>query len=394
MTRAAPRRTSSSTPGATRLGVALAFVAALGVAAYFVGRAKTSDPGSTGLASAPLRLELGDAIPLDTTVVVSVDLSKLRATRFGAGLLGQDRQVEGVGRLRELCGFDPLERVRELAVVVPAREDADFALIAVGELATDPIVECASKLIERRGGQPLRSSIGGFVTVRDASSIDGEGELAVRPGMLLLGGGAYLRTLVDTAEGRLPRMEQGGAHAELRGALASELTAAATIVLSAAQREMIREELSGSTNAIPRTLARVRAAALGLHLEGDELQATATILADDEASARDLLELVSSLRGEAAESPAAAMLGTADLLRRARFERRGPGVYASVEATTAELDRAGARAAELRGLAEKGLFGGGSGGPVPSAASSASLGASAATAAPPPPSSPRPGPRP
>lgn len=334
-------------------------VGALGVGAYLAGPGRGSPPELAHDAPAPRGLGLEDAVPLDTTVLVSVDLVKLRSTRFGEALLGRDRQVDGVGRLRELCGFDPLELVRELAVVVPAREGADFGVVAVGSFAADPIVACASKLIERRGGQPLRSSIGGFVTVRDAKSVDGEGELAVRSGMLLLGGGAYLRTLVDTAEGKLPRIEQGGAHAELRAELDPGLTAAATIVLTPAQREVIREELAASTSAVPRTLGQVRAAALGLRLEGETLHAMATVAADDDASAAALLELVSALRDEAAKSPAAAVLGTAELLRRARLERRGRGVYARVEATTAELDRAGARAAELRGLAERGLFGGG-----------------------------------
>lgn len=334
-------------------------VGALGVGAYLAGSGRGSAPDASSEALAPLRLGLDDAVPLDTTVLVTVDLAKLRSTRFGQAVLGRQRQVEGVGRLRELCGFDPLELVRELAVVVPAREGADFGVIAVGSFAVDPIVACASKLIERRGGRPLRSSIGGFVTIRDAKSVDGEGELAVRSGMLLLGGGGYLRTLVDTAEGKLPRIEQGGAHAELRGALDAELTASATIVLTPAQREVIREELAASASAVPRTLGQVRAAALGLRLEGETLHAMATVAADDEASAAALLELVSSLRDEAAKSPAAAVLGTAELLQRARLERRGRGVYARVEATTSELDRAGARAAELRGLAESGLFGGG-----------------------------------
>jgi hypothetical protein len=382
MTRTASRRAGTSTPGARRLWGALLAVAVLGGAAYFVGRSRLSEPAVGGEASAPRQLELADAIPVDTTVLVTVDLSKLRSTPFGESLLGRDRQVEGVGRLRELCGFDPLELVRDLAVVVPSRQDADFAVIGVGAFAAEPIVDCASKLIERRGGQPLRSSLGSFVTVRDASSSDGAGELAVRSGMVLLGGGAYLRTLVDTADGRLPRMERGGAHAELRSALASELTAAATIVLTPAQREVIREELAESSSAIPRTLGRVRAAAIGLRLEGETLHTMATVAADDDASAEALLELVGALRNEAANSPAAAVLGTAELLRRARLERRGQGVHASVEATTAELDRAGARAAELRGLAELGLFGGGSARPAPSAWSSAAPKASAAPASP------------
>lgn len=382
MTRTSRRRAGSSTPGARWLWAALLAVSALGVAAYFVGRGRASDPGLHERAPAPRALQLGDAIPFDTTVLLTVDLSKLRSTRFGESLLGRDRQVEGVGRLRELCGFDPLELVRELAVVVPARQDADFAVIAVGAFASEPIVDCASRLIARRGGQPLRSSLGNFVTVRDAASTEGEGELAVRPGMLLLGGGAFLRTLVDTAEGRLPRMGEGAAHTELRALLGSELTAVATLVLTPAQRELIREELAETTSAIPRTLGRVRAAAVGLRLEGEKLHATATVVSDDEASAAALLELVGSLRSEAADSPAAAVLGTAELLRRARLERRGQGVHASVEATTAELDRAGARAAELRGLAEMGLFGGGSDGPRPAAPSSASPGESARPAAP------------
>src|SRR6185503_16245563 len=94
-----------------------------------------------------------------------------------------------------------------------------------------------------RGGRPVITSIGSFRSVRDTAGTGG-GEIAVRKGgPLLLGGGIYLRAMIDAADGHTPTIRSSVAHT----GLAREVGAASirlTVVLTRDQRQALAEELA------------------------------------------------------------------------------------------------------------------------------------------------------
>src|SRR5262249_50657086 len=138
-----------------------------------------------------------DAIPAGALLVAVADLDALRASPVGAPLLREGREVKGVGKLRDVCGFDPMDALHAVAVAIPAAGDAgDFGLAASGSIDDEAILACASKVIEARGGKPVITSIGSFRSVHDDAAGGSSGEIAARKGgPLILGGGSYLRAM-------------------------------------------------------------------------------------------------------------------------------------------------------------------------------------------------------
>ncbi len=175
----------------------LLFVVALAAAVWLGRRAIQRAP-----AAAPSEVELLGAVPQGPALLITVDVSALSPAvaldllkAGGGALLG----------LRELCGFEPLLGLRRVAFTTPFRSTVgekadDFALIAETELKPEPVLRCAEAVIKKRGGTPVRSSLGRFTSVRDQGKP--LGEVAIRPdGLFVLSGGQYFRDVVDAADG-------------------------------------------------------------------------------------------------------------------------------------------------------------------------------------------------
>ncbi len=174
----------------------LLLVVALGASVLLVRRAKQH-------AAPPAReVDIASVIPLGPELLVTADVAALSPAvalellRAGGGaLLG----------LRDICGFEPLLGLRRVALAVPARSQAtpaasDFAFVAQTSLKVEPVLRCAEAVIRKRGGQPVRSSLGRFTSVRDQGKP--LGEVAIRDdGLFVLSGGQYFRDVVDAANG-------------------------------------------------------------------------------------------------------------------------------------------------------------------------------------------------
>src|SRR5688572_2048817 len=103
--------------------------------------------------SADLRARALDSIPNGALLVATADLDTLRASPSFAPLLREGREIPGLGKVREVCGFDPMDTLHELAVAIPAAgEEGDFGIVAAGVVDDEALVACASKVIEARGG--------------------------------------------------------------------------------------------------------------------------------------------------------------------------------------------------------------------------------------------------
>ena len=170
-----------------------------------------------------------DAIPSGVELLATVDVEALRRTEIGAAIAREGRIVPGLGSLREICGYDPTAGIRELAATVALPEgggldQADVGLAASGDLPLGPVVDCAERVIHRRGGAPVRTQIGSFTVVRDRQRA--AVEVAVRPDLVLVGSGALLREMIDTADGQVAPVRSDQVHAVLRRSLGPGLLVA------------------------------------------------------------------------------------------------------------------------------------------------------------------------
>lgn len=346
----------------------LAAVAAV-AAGIFFHHARKPEP----LPPPAPKADLLDAVPTSPMLLFTVDLDALRASRLGA-LVASQEGAGILGRVRATCGFEPVDSLREVALVVPAsQDDADFGLVAVGDVDQAAIVGCAEKVIGARGGTPVTTTLGSFRAVRDASTASGE--IAVRAGgPLLVGAGNYLRTMVDTADGALPTVRTDSAHAALRAAIADVPLARVSIVLSPRQRATIADEVRRTGGRAPSALTSVLAAALGAKITPEIVQIHGVVLVEDAEHAKELEAAFDAVRKQRADDPLLRLLGLGQLLDRVRLQVDGTQLHVHLELTIAEAEIVADKITALR-------EGRGEGDPDPSTAPAPA--ASAAPALPP-----------
>jgi hypothetical protein len=291
---------------ALALAVALAVVAAAVV--WFFARS----PAVERLPSVhPLAI-----VPPGPALVVSVDLARLRAARSGQALLGRSLAEIAGGRCESALASD----TDELALAMPGDTAQDhaspdaLALIGAGRFLGSVVATCAEEHIRARHGDPVRTTIGTFVSVRDRRQA---GEIAARDGLLIVSEGLYLRSLIDAADG--PRVdgtpaerERDQLHAELRRVVGRGAPIIATLVLPAG---WLGHALADPTADLS-PLATIRSAALRADVT-DALDVTAVVTCDSSEACVRLEHFLGAARTDmAAEWPdAAALLARVTLAR-------------------------------------------------------------------------------
>ena len=179
----------------------------------------------SGPAPAP-RLAPLAIVPAGAAFVIDVDLARLRTSRTGAELtkLGWAR----LSASGSSAAFQPLRDVDEVVVAVPGTarraheratvfEPDSLAVVAVGRFTGKAAADAAVDRIRARGGDPVRTLLGTFESVRDLRAT---GEVATRDGLFVLSDGAYLRAVLAAAEGH---RSDGNASEKIRDRVHSEL---------------------------------------------------------------------------------------------------------------------------------------------------------------------------
>ena len=300
-----------------------------------------------------------DAVPNGALLVALADLKAVRASALGGPLFGDGREIPGIGKVREVCGIDPLDTLREIALSIPAAGDeGDFGLVAAGDVDENALIACASKVIEARGGQPVITTIGTFRAVRDAALVGSGGEIAVRKGgPVLLGAGTYLRAMIDAAEGRGPTIRASMAHALLSKAIGSA-EVRVSVVLTPEQRRTLEAELREASGAAPGEGAApaekpagtsIVAGGVGVTL-GPQVQLHGVILCDSAAACSELAGSLKAARDARAADPATRLVGFGAVLEDMQIEARGDQIHARVEVPEAEARKLVERLLVLRGM--------------------------------------------
>lgn len=347
---------------------ALLIAAAIGLCIFALARSRPPEP---------LRARSLEAVPAGALVVAIADLEALRATAIGPKLLAGERDIPGLGKVRDVCGFDPMERVREIVLVIPAGGDeGDFGIVASGDVPDDELLACAAKVIEQRGGRPIISTVGSFRTVRDGTLVLSGAEIAVKKGgPVLLGAGAYLRAMIDAADGRIATIRTSVAHARL-GEQVRGSTVRATVVLTPKQREELAKSLAEEGG--PRGAASIAAGAIGATV-GQNVALHAVIACDDPAGCAEIAGLLRKARDERAADVATRIVGFSKVLEATQIQAEGETVQITAEVPADEaailferlLLLRGARHPMPKATAEASASAAGSAAPAPSASATA-----------------------
>jgi hypothetical protein len=325
------------TPRAKRGVFALSAVGALaiGTAGYAWQKSRRPEP----LPPPHARADALDAIPNDAGLLATIDLAALRSSPL-ASLVSGPRSAAWLGGVKATCGFEPLEMLSEIALTAPSGSaDGDFGIVGAGAVDQAALIDCATKVIRARGGNPVASTLGSFKTVRDVAATPGAagGEIAARSGgPLLIGSGEMMRSMVDTADGALPSVKTNASQVALRTAIAEGALAEISVVLSARQRTAVAEEVDRANGKAPAALKGVVAAALGARVSSETVQLHAVVLAADDAQAKDLADALDALRKQRAENSLLQHLGIAALIGRVRVTCEGNEVHARLELTIEE----------------------------------------------------------
>lgn len=319
----------------TRLLRALPFVAA--ALAAGIGLA-----ASARRASPPTEVLLA-AIPADAMLVATADLQQIRASSVLSPLMQKGRELPGFGKLDEICDFDPLTKLRKIAIAVPSGDEADFGVAASGAIEAEPLVRCATKLIEKRGGQALVETAGSFTTVRDAKGMQ-SGQIAVRQnGPVLFGEGAYLQRMIRAAERAEPNV-LATSHPKLRSE-AEPAAIVATVLIPEELKERARDEVGDIDSPAMRVTSFVAAVSVDR-----AMRIAALAHCDAKEPCAQLAETLREARDESAKDIGARLLGVGTLLDRVRIEAKAERLQAHVDLTPEEATALVDRLLALRAL--------------------------------------------
>ncbi len=222
--------------------LALVVLAAAGLAVFSGG-------AGTGGGSAGGRANVLDAVPEDSFLVATLSVPALRASPIAAPLIKLASSLGGMGNAEKECGFDPFARVEQMAVAVPEESTGELGVIVAGTLDATELITCAKKVIAARGGSatalpsPEHPS---FTIIEEASALEGKPSLALgKQGLLLVGKGAWLTKMMETAEGKRPSLKKNERHMALRSGAGEGRSVVLTVLLPAALRNRLRSEMVG-----------------------------------------------------------------------------------------------------------------------------------------------------
>ena len=294
-----------------------------------------------------------DAIPNDAMLVATADLGALRRSGAAAPLLSETREIPGLGPVRQVCGFDPLANLTEIAVAVPASGDSgELGLVAAGAIDDEALLACASKVIEARGGRSVVNTIGTFRTVRDATMSTSGAEIAVRKGgPVLLGAGTYLRAMIDTADGHVPSIQGDPAHARLAGEVGAG-SVRVTVVLTPEQRRTLAEELAAS-GAQGSPAGAVTGIGLSVTL-GARVDLHGVVACDAAKACAELSGVLDGKRAAGADDMLVRLVGIGAVLERMRITPTGDRIHARVDMATDEATTLIERILALRAASRRG----------------------------------------
>lgn len=328
-------------------------LAALGALAAAVA-AFTAYQYAHAPASAPARAI--DAVPSAAFLVAEIDVDALRAApAFRSLTEGRAAEVAGVARLRDACGFDPLDRTHSLVVAIPEADmPGEIGIAARVDVARADLARCTEALTGD-GGAPRAARREGDFAVLDGERAQDPSYAYHPSGLLLVAGREWLAEMTAAASGEKARVATHTGHAVLREALAPKGGAkpalTATVVLPEPMRQRLRNEMGPEASddeeaATMRAVLGVTSAglALGLAAPGSEATMHVELTCDEAASCARVRTLIEKQRLSWSQDVRARMLGLGPLIDAMQVSAEGNRVSLTSRMATDALGAAIGRA--------------------------------------------------
>ncbi len=319
--------------------VFFALVAGICAAAFFLGRPPA--PRSTALS----------VVPDDAWLVLTVDVEALRSSGLPSAVKTSGAP-SSLGALAGQCGFDPLERLRDLVVASPeGGEKGDFGVVFEADVSQEDLSACATKVIAARGGKPAIRSRGGFQVIEDESD-EGHARVAYRAGgPFLVGRGAWLDRMVDRAAqpSPVPSGANAAGHAALRVALkarAGNPAVLATAVLPKDLRERLKSELgtelTGEGDRAYTSVLSVEGAGFALSTgpPGSTTSLDAELRCETASACDEVKAVIERKRAAFASNIGVRLVGLGPVLDSLHVEAHGASLSLTASAPTDELGHA------------------------------------------------------
>jgi hypothetical protein len=333
-------------------------IAAIAVAGVFLLRRRSLETAPTGALS---------AVPHDAWLVATVDVAALRASPIAKPLLGAGTAgaIPGVRSLPDMCGFDPVAKLRELVVAVPEEGEGDrgdFGVAFTGDFGKDELTACAEKAIRTRQGEPKTASRGSFTLVEDSSS-GKRARVAYRDGgPFLVGSGAWLDKMMDAVDGKAER--ERPEHAALRAVLTARTAAPPVVSLTAllpkGLRERLKAEISSQGGDVEKAEGdRAYASVLAVDQAGASVttggpgsttKVAVELHCESKADCDEVREIALRKRLALSKNFGVRMIGLGPLLDSFAAEVQKSSLTATAQAPTDDLARAVQRAVDLQAI--------------------------------------------
>lgn len=284
-----------------------------------------------------------DAIPSGAFLVATVNVAGLDDSPLAAPLAPFVASL-GADEVEKRCGFQPISRVRELAVAIPEGQDGDFGIVARGTFTRDELEKCTKAVISGRGGSPVESQSGDFSLVTDdASTLTSPSKVAWNDrGLVIVGRGGWLTQMMEAASGARPRIDANEEHAELTRTLGKGRLLVATATLPAPLRKKIEREFQGDAegeNDMMRGVLGVSAAGIALGTSGAVTEIALELRCDSDDACAQVEKLLAKKKSEWSADLGYRVVGIGALMDDLTVKVEGSKLHATAHVPTDDARR-------------------------------------------------------
>jgi len=265
--------------------------------------------------------------PRGSTLVGRVEVERLLGSGFYRELSrsrGGDRSLK---RIERLCGFNPLERIREGVVFVSGDrrggEDIELAhvgFVARGDLQNERVVGCVRKVVRADGGQVREVDIEGH---RALASVRGDSRAAFVGGDGVVGGDeATVRRVLRILGREETSATSDATLTRLWREIAPEREIAVVARVPEGWRRAIRRAIGDRESEALALVGHAQAIGIGVRI-GSDAGIGAIVQMDGPPDARGLVDWVRARSRALLDEPMVALSVAGPVLRRIQCEANG-----------------------------------------------------------------------
>lgn len=294
--------------------VIAAVVACLGAAAWFLFVPRETLPQ-----------DLMQVVPADSYGAVRIHVDRVLASDAFKRLVVERGEAKGMERVTKTCGFNPLERLKEVVVFArPApnsMERPHLAFVARGNLPHSELLRCVEKVTGTDRSKLRTEEIEGITTV---ASSKGSSRAAFVGRDGVIGGDAEsVRAVIQALHKQAPNLLGDNLLRELFQQVEGGQDIAGVVRIPDELRPQLRMLAGRLMGGILAPLAEVRAVAGNLSLSDSKLAGGTTLLTTDAAQATAVVGLARGQIDRVMRIPGVGLTPAGGVLRGIQTEARG-----------------------------------------------------------------------